>query len=513
MTRNGLFFTPLFLCLGAYLYLERQKERRGVKELSLFFMITLAMMLVESIFLHRLFVVRHDSMYLLLPVVMYFLYLLLLNWQPKLRIKQVQNLSLLIYIIHPVVIVVVHTISNKLTFMKFSLLYYLLVVAGSYILSRLLLSIFKQNDKIKEASYRAEREISTNAVKHNIKEIKKMIPQKTEIIAVVKANAYGADLVEYAKILEKNQVTFFAVATIDEGIKLRKAMIKGDILVLGLTDPLRAKELIKYDLIQSIVSEEYGRMLNHKKLNIRCHVEVDTGMHRLGVEADIDVITRLYQLSFLRIEGIYSHLGSSDSLDSVSKIRTEKQLSVYCHLLNELKERRINYGVTHIQSSYGILNYSEYEFDYVRAGIMLYGFLSSDEPTARQISLKPVMKIKAKLISKRWVKAGEILGYGNQTVLEKERLIGVISIGYADGLPRSLSYSGFKVEYQDYLLPQVGKVCMDMMLIDLTQVEKIQLNEEVTVMSDFTEIALLDDTITNETMSQLGNRLTTTVTY
>ena len=144
---------------------------------------------------------------------------------------------------------------------------------------------------------------------------------------------------------------------------------------------------------------------------------------------------------------------------------------------------------------------------------MLYGFLSSDEPTARQISLKPVMKIKAKLISKRWVKAGEILGYGNQTVLEKERLIGVISIGYADGLPRSLSNNGFKVEYQDYLLPQVGKVCMDMMLIDLTQVEKIQLNEEVTVMSDFTEIALLDDTITNETMSQLGNRLTTTVTY
>src|SRR5699024_11103973 len=101
-------------CLGAYLYLERQKERRGVKELSLFFLITIAMMLVESIFLHRLFVVRHDSMYLLLPVVMYFLYLLLLNWQPKLRIKQVQNLSLLIYIIHPLVIVVVHTISNKL---------------------------------------------------------------------------------------------------------------------------------------------------------------------------------------------------------------------------------------------------------------------------------------------------------------------------------------------------------------------------------------------------------------
>ncbi len=132
MTRNGLFFTPLFLCIGAYLYLERQKEKRSVKELSLFFLITLAMMLVESIFLHRLFVVRHDSMYLLLPVVMYFLYLLLLNWQPKLKIKQVQNLSLLIYIIHPLVIVVVHTISNKLIFMKFSLLYYLLVVVGSY---------------------------------------------------------------------------------------------------------------------------------------------------------------------------------------------------------------------------------------------------------------------------------------------------------------------------------------------------------------------------------------------
>lgn len=511
MTRNGLFFTPLFLCLGALIYLRKEKKSLRQKENIFLLVLSLGLLMLESIILHLSNNLRHDSMYLFLPLVMYFLYSVLLEWQPTYKIKEGNNLSLMIYIIHPIVIMGVHFIAKRVGFIRFSLIYFVLVFIVSYLLAQLVLFVMSKLfvSKEKKTSFRAEREISSQAISHNLNEIKKCIPKKTQIMAVVKANAYGADLVKYSQLLEKKGVTFFAVATIDEGIQLRKAFIKGNILVLGYTDISRVDDLKKYDLIQSIVSDEYARRLNATKKRIRCHLQVDTGMHRLGVEPNSQLIQSLYELNYIKIEGIYSHLGSSDSLDDKAIKRTEQQLICYCTLLNDLKKQGIEYGVTHIQSSYGILNYPEYEFDYVRVGIILYGFLSSNEPVRTKLSLKPVIQIKAKLISKREVKSGEYLGYGTQIKLASNKLIGIVSIGYADGLPRSLSNSGYGVFYQDQLLPQIGNICMDMMLVDLSNTRNIPIDAEVIALSDFEEVALMDKTLTNETLSQLGNRLST----
>lgn len=513
MTRNGLFFTPLFLVLGAYLYRNKDNLQREKNEYHIFLIITLVMLVIESFFLHQVFTVRHDSMYLLLPSVMYFLFILLLQWQPKITVAKASDLALMMYLSHPLVIMVVHFLSNKIAFIKFSLIYYGLVVIGSFVLSKVILNVRGRLKKpsLKNSSFRAEKELSSEALKHNIQEITSLIPEKTNIIGVVKANAYGADMVQYAKLLAAENICFLAVATIDEGIKLRKAMIAGDILILGYTDIKRYKELVKYDLIQSIGNQEYARILSRKKAVVRCHLQIDTGMHRLGMAPEVEQIASLYRLPYLKIEGIYSHLGSSDSLEEIAVNRTEEQLHIYCQLLNQLKEKEIPYGVTHIQSSYGILNYPEYQFDYVRCGIILYGLLSSDEPVKNKLLLKPTVKVKAKLISKQWVNSGEYIGYGTETRLRKETLVGVVSIGYADGLPRSLSNQEFGVEYKDYYLPQIGRICMDMFLVDLSQVSQIEINDEITVISDFKAIACMDDTITNETMSQLGSRLSATV--
>ena len=512
MTRTGLFFTPLFLCLGALIYREKRKfSPRLLIGGGFFFLVA---MLIESRVLHEVFGVKHDSMYLFLPGVMYCLFLLLLQWQPRIEVKQASQLSLWVYILHPLVIVVVHFFAKGVAVLTNSFIYFLCVVVGSFLLGRLALKINDYRQKRPEnkcPDKRATRELSESSLRHNVAEIKRVIPAKTQVMAVVKANAYGTDMVTYAKLLQKQSVTFFAVATIDEGIALRKALISGDILVLGYTDPRRVKELQYYDLTQSIVSEEHGRLLNNQKIKIRCHIQVDTGMHRLGLVPDIVDISRLYRLPYLRVEGIYSHLGSSDSLETEAVIRTEKQLQMYCRILHELKKLGIDYGVTHIQSSYGILNYPEYSFDYVRAGIILYGYLSHKGPVKTTLELRPVMEIKAKLISKRYVQAGDFVGYGTDTKLTKRTLVGVVSIGYADGISRSLSKEGFQVSYQGNTLPLIGSICMDMLLIDLGNVPTISVGEEVVVLDDFEEVALMSHTITNETLSQLGRRLVTDV--
>ncbi|MFW7433595.1 membrane-bound serine racemase VanT [Vagococcus carniphilus] len=512
LTRNGLFFTPLYLCLGIYLY--RKGKTKNIKEIPFFLVLSLMLMLIESYFLHTYTEIKHDSMYFLLPFVMLFLYQLLLRWQPKIKWKTKEELPLFIYVIHPLVIVVIHTISSRILFLKISLIYYLLVLCGSWLLSVFYLHLKGKKKEISPVPFRAEKKILKEAVTHNVSEINKIIPRKTKIIGVVKANAYGCDLVGFSQLLLKEGIDFLAVATIDEAIKLRKAGIASDILILGYTDPKRVEEIAFYDLIQSVISEEHGRLLNIRKMAIRCHLQLDTGMHRLGMQPELGAVVGMYQLPYLKIEGIYSHLGSADLLDEFSVNRTKGQIESYQAVLKGLKDLGIDYGVTHIQSSYGILNYPELNFDYVRAGIILYGFLSdSIQEPKQKIDLKPVLEVKAKLISKRYVKANEYVGYGTNYQLTKETLIGVVSIGYADGLPRSLSNQDLFLMCQDKRMTQIGNICMDMLLVDLSQAEDVPLNSEVTILSsdNIEQIVTDEGTLTNELLSRLGERLTTDI--
>lgn len=331
-------------------------------------------------------------------------------------------------------------------------------------------------------------------------------------MAVIKADAYGCDANVVADILERDQIDFFAVATVDEGISLRKAGIQAKILVLGYTSPERAEDLRQFSIIQTIVSEDHAVRLNRKGIKISCHLKVDTGMHRLGVEPNIEKIETIFGMTNLSIEGIYSHLGSSDSLDQKSVERSKKQIETYDKILADLNRKGIDYGITHIQSSYGVLNYPWLKYDYARIGILLYGMKSTEgDITKVSVDLQQIISVEAKLVQKRYVNAGETIGYGLNTKFSESRVIGVVSIGYADGISRSFSDSGYFLTYNGTKVQQIGKICMDMMLVDLNEIEEISVDESLNIYPNFENCAKIGSTISNELLSSLGNRVDTSL--
>ncbi|MGG5336194.1 alanine racemase [Enterococcus sp. AZ089] len=508
-TRNGIFFAPLFLILGVLA--RRFAKKPASPHRYSYLMISLICLLLESYLLHHFTTPKHDSMYVFLPFVLLFLFPIIQQWQAPMIWKQAGRLSLWLYLLHPYTIAVTHFLSQKLPLLQNNLINYFVVlgltigvVHGLFALQKLLPFPKKTPLHLQ----RAAKEFSAPALLHNLQEIKRVIPSTTKVMAVVKADAYGCDAQLVARTLERVGVDFFAVATIEEAIELRRAGIKSRLLILGYTSAQRAKELNRYSLIQTIVSEAHGQALARTGLPIECHLAVDTGMHRLGVAPDLETVRRLYALPSLKITGIFSHLGSSDQLDTASILRTQAQIICFDDLLAGLSARNIAYGLTHLQSSYGILNYPEKHYDYVRPGILLTGSLSvPNEPTKQKINVQPILTLKALLVDKKTVAAGEAIGYGLATVFDRPTTIGIVSIGYCDGVPRALSNQGFQLSYQGVLLPQVGLICMDMLLIDLTDYPELAVESWLEVISDWTNTADQAQTIPNELISRLGSRV------
>lgn len=508
-TRNGIFFAPLFLILGVLA--RRFSKKPASPHRYSYLLISLICLLLESYLLHHFTTPKHDSMYVFLPFVLLFLFPIIQQWQAPVIWKQAGRLSLWFYLLHPYTIAVTHFLSQKLPLLQNNLINYFVVLGltigliyGLFPLQKL----FPFPKKTPLHLQRAAKEFSAPALLHNLQEIKRVIPSTTKVMAVVKADAYGCDAQLVARTLERVGVDFFAVATIEEAIELRRAGIKSRLLILGYTSAQRAKELNRYSLIQTIVSEAHGQALARTGIPIECHLAVDTGMHRLGVAPDLETVRRLYALPSLKITGIFSHLGSSDQLDTASILRTQAQIICFDDLLAGLSARNIAYGLTHLQSSYGILNYPEKQYDYVRPGILLTGSLSvPNEPTKQKINVQPILTLKALLVDKKTVAAGEAIGYGLATVFDRPTTIGIVSIGYCDGVPRALSNQGFQLSYQGVLLPQVGLICMDMLLIDLTDYPELAVESWLEVINDWTNTADQAQTIPNELISRLGSRV------
>lgn len=508
-TRNGIFFAPLFLILGVLA--RRFAKKPASPHRYSYLMISLICLLLESYLLHHFTTPKHDSMYVFLPFVLLFLFPIIQQWQAPMIWKQAGRLSLWLYLLHPYTIAVTHFLSQKLPLLQNNLINYFVVLGltigliyGLFALQKLLPFPKKTPLHLQ----RAAKEFSAPALLHNLQGIKRVIPSTTKVMAVVKADAYGCDAQLVARTLERVGVDFFAVATIEEAIELRRAGIKSRLLILGYTSAQRAKELNRYSLIQTIVSEAHGQALARTGLPIECHLAVDTGMHRLGVAPDLETVRRFYALPSLKITGIFSHLGSSDQLDTASILRTQAQIICFDDLLAGLSARNIAYGLTHLQSSYGILNYPEKQYDYVRPGILLTGSLSvPNEPTKQKINVQPILTLKALLVDKKTVAAGEAIGYGLATVFDRPTTIGIVSIGYCDGVPRALSNQGFQLSYQGVLLPQVGLICMDMLLIDLTDYPELAVESWLEVINDWTNTADQAQTIPNELISRLGSRV------
>ncbi len=363
---------------------------------------------------------------------------------------------------------------------------------------------------------RAWVEINLGNLEHNINELKKIISPNTKIMAVVKANAYGHGIIEISKKLNQIGINDFAVATLQEGISLRENGIVGNILILGYTGLENLNYVIKYDLIQTIVDETYAKKIMNMSFNARLkvHLKINTGMNRIGMNPNnVNFIRSIYSSDKLNVLGIFSHLCVADS-DNQDDIKFSKeQICILNNLINILRESGINVGHIHLQSSYGLLNYSDEKYDYVRMGIIMYGCNSDKNSYEKiKINIKPVLSLKARVTSVKEIDKDEAVSYGRIYKAPKKEKIATVSIGYADGYPRSLSGKHARVLINGQYAEVIGRICMDQLIINVTEVSNVSLGDIVTLIGEDSEISAEEiaqkaQTITNELLCRLSNRL------
>ena len=363
---------------------------------------------------------------------------------------------------------------------------------------------------------RAWAEISLSNLKHNLETLKSVLPPECGFMAVVKANAYGHGDIAVSRYCNKIGIGRFAVATIEEGIRLRLRGIKGEILILGYTDPQRIRELVQYHLTQTVVGLEHARQLNSCHLPLCVQIAVDTGMHRLGVDCKHGKeIEKIMDCENLKVCGLYSHLCASDSETPEDREYTNRQIQDFRDLLNNLKQDGYPIPPVHIQSSYGILNYPDLRCSYVRPGIAMYGVLSSaSDQTVTSAVLRPVLSLKARVVLVRMVSSGESVGYGRAFTATRETAVAVLPIGYADGLPRSLSCGNGEILLHGQRAPIIGRICMDQLMADVTDIPDVNPGDVATLIGcdgqetiSAEQVADEAGTITNELLSRLGTRL------
>lgn len=361
---------------------------------------------------------------------------------------------------------------------------------------------------------RAWAEINLANLRYNVRAFQEILPAGCEIMAVVKANAYGHGDLPVSACLNRIGINAFAVATTDEGISLRRAGIKGEILILGYTPAARASALFHYRLSQTVADAEHARELNCFGRAIRVHIKVDTGMNRLGESyRHVSEIASVFDCKNLKVAGIFTHLCAPDSPDEADVAFTKRQIQCFYELLDQLKARHIPVPPVHVQSSYGILNYPGLQCGYARIGIALYGVLSTLGANTRcSLDLRPVLALKSRIVLARTIAPGESVGYGREFIAPKEMRIAVISIGYADGFPRSLSMGKGCVLIGGCRAPILGRICMDQLIADVTDIPDIRRGDAVTLIGrdgseEITaeETAFRAGTITNELLSRLSD--------
>ncbi len=364
-------------------------------------------------------------------------------------------------------------------------------------------------------------EVDTASLRHNFSAVKSIVPKDACVMAVVKANAYGAGAIKASEIFLQEGANYLGVATLDEALELRSHFSKTPILILGYSPNANASMLIDNDLSAMIFSleqaEVFSQMALKSQKRLKVHLKVDTGMHRLGLEPNfksIETIKKIRALKGLEVEGIFTHLSNADA-----KIKThaKNQMKAFNAFLEQLLEQKIEFQYRHAYNSAGILslcNGNENRFlNLYRPGIMLYGFYPSNGmkescPTI----LKNVISLKARIVQIRSVKKGEFIGYGEHFYTNEETLVGVLALGYADGLVRTLG-NRIQVAINNQLAPLIGKVCMDQCFVKLNNIqakegdEVILFGDKSAKANDASEIAALLNTIAYETISTLSKRL------
>lgn len=318
-------------------------------------------------------------------------------------------------------------------------------------------------------------EIDLDALRHNFSEIRKMTSPGAGILAVVKADAYGHGAYETAKTLLECGAAGLCLATIDEAVDLRRRGIEAPMMTLGFTDRSRYADAVKYGIEQAVYSYEIAKALSDEATaqgrQIKVHVKLDTGMGRIGFKtdgSDTEEIKRSLSLPGIVPYGVFSHFAAADTDDDAY---TMQQYEAFMRQIKELEDEGIVFEKKHICNSAGIMRFPQMHLDLVRAGIILYGLLppGCPEPPVKP-DLIPVMTWYAKVIHVKKIPAGATVSYGRHFTAERETEVATVGIGYADGLSRRLS-NGFELVIDGEKCPIIGNVCMDMCMVDTTDMK------------------------------------------
>lgn len=322
-------------------------------------------------------------------------------------------------------------------------------------------------------------EIDLSAVTHNLSEIRNNINSNVKLCAVVKANAYGHGATQVAQCAIDVGADYLAVATVDEALELRHAGFTQPILILGLIPISAVDAIVANDITQTVVDFNFVNAINHsaqiQNKVAKVHLKVETGMGRIGldVESAVELAKHISSLTNVELEGVFSHFANADSKDKSS---VYEQLKIFDDVLNQLHNLNINIKIRHIAESAAILEIPQAHYDMVRAGIITYGFYPSNE-VQRTIKLKPVMKLCSRIAFIKHIKSGTSIGYGREFIAQRDSIIATLPIGYADGYIRA--YKGFHVQIKNKLAPIAGRVCMDQVMIDVTDIDDVKVGDEV----------------------------------
>ena len=372
-------------------------------------------------------------------------------------------------------------------------------------------------------------EINLKALACNYRELRRVTSSRADIMAVVKADGYGHGAVRVARTALKCGAKFLAVARLDEAICLRKAGIAAPILLFGYSLPTYAAYMIENDIRASINSVTSARQLSEKALSIgktlKVHIKIDTGMGRLGILSDalimdategpirsgtVHDVLRIASMPHIEVEGIYTHFADADAKE---KTNARRQFALFMELLETLKKAGFRVRFRHAANSAATIEMPETHLDLVRPGISLYGLWPSNVVDKNLINIKPVMTLKSRVIQVKQVRSGFAVSYGSTYRTPRPTRIATVAIGYADGLNRALSSRGHML-VKGVRAPIIGRVCMDLTLIDVGHIPGVALEDEVVILGrqrnesvTADEIAGLLGTINYEIVSSLTSRV------
>ena len=364
--------------------------------------------------------------------------------------------------------------------------------------------------------YRVYAEINLDAIVKNVDNLMALTKENTGALAVVKADGYGHGDVAVAKAVAQ-KVTGYAVATLDEAVNLRENGVKKPILVLGYVDPYEFDILVSHEITATVFDVETAQLLADaarvQKKQAHCHIKVDTGMRRIGLEPDengIAIVKQITALKELSADGIFTHFAASDETDKTS---AEHQFKLFTDFTGRLEKEGIHFTYRHCANSAAVIDMPQVDLDMVRLGIAMYGMYPSDEVKKEKEELFPALDLKSHITMVKEIPAGEKVSYGGTFTTTRTTKLATVSVGYGDGYPRALSSKGY-VLVRGQKAPIVGRVCMDQMMVDVTDIKNVTRADIVTLIgkdgdAEITveEIAALAGTFNYEFVCDLGKRI------